>query len=104
MSDNLKPEDEFIAFLEVHPEFYPLSQSTFYIDFLKTMSTQAKTIGQFSQLFPKIEQKDLELIVFSLQKLKLISRAVVGEQKFYYISHIGKEFLEKYVKAKESLA
>ncbi len=100
----MKPEDKFIAFLEVHPELYPLSQSAFYIDFLKTMSLQAKTSEQFSQLFPKIDQKDLELIVFSLQKLKLVSRTTVGEKKFYYISPLGKEFLEKYLTAKESLS
>ena len=99
----MKPEDEFIAFLEVHPELYPLSQSTFYIDFLETMNSQAKTIRQFSQLFPNIEQKDLEMIVFSLQKLKLTLKTTAGEQTFYYISQLGKDFLEKYHNAKESI-
>lgn len=95
--------DEFISFLEVHPELYPISKSSLYIDFLNCLRQRAKTISQFCSLFPDVDEKDVELIVFSLQKLGLASKVMAGREIFYYLSSLGKTFMEKYDLAKTEL-
>ena len=94
-------EDEWILFLETNPEFYELSKGDFFIKFLERLSKNVKSFSELRGFFPKIEAKDLKLILDSLVKLKAISTSKMKGQIFYTVTSKGKNLLRLYRKTEK---
>jgi hypothetical protein len=86
-------EDKWILFLERNPQFYELSRGDFFIRFLEKISEGAKGFHELTVLFPKIEEKDLYVIMDSFLKLGVVSSNRVGLKIFFTLTVQGKKLL-----------
>lgn len=97
-------KDEWILFLEKNPQFHILSKSGLYISLLKFVRTEALDMDKIHSAFARVEAKDLDLIIDSLLKLKLVNRIKSGPQVFFGITALGKKFLNVYGKARKGFS
>ncbi len=93
--------DEWILFLEKNPEFHELTKSSLYISIMDLLGKGSLNIDKIHSSFPRIESKDLDLIVDSLVKLKLVSRVRFGANIVYTLTSLGRKLLRIYRKARE---
>jgi hypothetical protein len=93
-------EDEWILFLERNPQFFELSKGDFFIRFLEKISEGAKSFSDLRQFFPEIESDDMQTIMDSFLKLKVVSSISIGPKIFYVIAPEGKKLLNAYKKTK----
>ncbi len=70
----MKAHEEFFLFLEEHPELHPISKSGLYISIIKSISENAKSINELYSEFSSIESEDLDLIVKSLEKVRVLKK------------------------------
>jgi len=94
----MDPEKEWILFLERNAQFYEISKGDFYIRFLERISESAKNFSQLKVLFPKVEEKDLQVIMDMLTKLKVVTITRIGRELFFTIAPDGKKLLSAYKK------
>tara|TARA_Y100000310_G_C20327677_1_gene643756 strand:- start:103 stop:408 length:306 start_codon:yes stop_codon:yes gene_type:complete len=94
-------EEDWILFLEKNPQFYELSKGDFFIRFLKELDTGAKTFSEIRATFPIIEEEDVNIILDSLLKLKVVFKSTVNDNFFYSLSEDGKKLLSTYNKTHE---
>lgn len=94
-------KDEWILFLEKNPQFSELAKSGLYVSILNLLEKGSLNIDRIHSAFPKVENKDLDLIVESLVELKLIHRITFGSQVVFALAPTGEEFLAAYRKARE---
>ena len=93
--------NEWLFFLQQHPEFYELSKSSLYITILRALGKRALDIDRLHRLFGRIEEKDFELIILSLERLKLIEKVPTGYSVLYMLTDLGKEMMQKYRKTRK---
>lgn len=89
-------EDDWILFLERNPQFYELSKGDFFIRFLEKISEGAKSFHELKVIFPKIEEKDLHVIMDSFLRLGVVSSNKVGLKIFFTLTVQGKKLLSAY--------
>jgi predicted transcriptional regulator len=94
--------DEWILFLEKNPQFSELSKSALYIAMLKFLRNESLSIDRIHTFFPRVESKDLYLIIKSLAKLKLVCELHVAGNILYTLTPKGRELLEMYERVKET--
>ena len=96
------PEEDFVRFLEEHPSYYPILKSGLFMEFLFVLEKSSKSLDELHSRFPKIEIKDLELMLNSLKGIGLIKETKAGHKVVFYATKEGKTFLERYRKTKRS--
>ena len=92
--------DDWLFFLESHPEFFELSKSGFFISLLDFISSEAKTFYAISAAFPAVEKKDLALSLAALIKIGAVDRIAAGSDIFYLTTKKGSSLLAKYKKTR----
>ncbi len=92
--------DIWVGFLLKHPEFFELSKSTFFISLLEFMSAEAKSFDAVLHRFPRVERRDMLLVLGALIKLGAIEKVALGHKSFYLTTPKGKEMLALYKKTK----
>ena len=97
----VSPREEFLNYIQDHPEYYPILQSKIFITVLEFLSEKAKPLQDIEAQFSNIEREDLDLVLNSLIKLKIVSRVTGPAQIIYYTNENGKELLKKFKKASE---
>ena len=95
------PQDELVRFLEQHPEYYSIMKSGLCIKLLQSLAVKAKNTMQLRRDFPRMEPKDLEIIISMLLEVRVVSQLDVGSNRFYYTNKEGKAFLAVYRKTRE---
>ena len=99
------PDEEakkLMHFIERYPVVFPIMHSTLFIRVLKALRT-AKDIVKLRTIFPYIEEQDIKEMLDVLISAKLAVSFKASNKEFYYISPLGKEFLELYERAKLAL-
>ena len=99
----MNPQEAFVSYLQDNPRLYVVAQSTLYMKMLNHLSKVGKTFTELSREFPEIDRNDLELIMSSLESLRLVEKTSAGSKVIYFTNKDGKELLEKYMKAKQKL-
>lgn len=94
-------KDEWILFIENHPEFNELSRSGLYISLLKFLEKSSFNIDKIHSSFPRVENTDLDTILGSLLKLKLAAKFTMHGQILYAITPLGRELTEIYRRARK---
>jgi DNA-binding HxlR family transcriptional regulator len=94
-------EEGWILFLERNPHFYELTKGDFFIQFLEKISQGTTSFNKLKSLFPKVEEKDLQMIMEALTELRVIAKAEAGGQVFYSLTADGKKLLSTYRKTKK---
>jgi hypothetical protein len=93
-------EEDWILFLEKNPQFYELTKGDFFIQFLEEISKGAKSFDNLKLIFPNVEEKDLQTVMETFLKLKVVSKIMLGPKVFFGITAAGKRLLSAYKKAK----
>jgi len=96
-------EKEFIRYIEDHPEYYPVTQADIYLKILKNLKKAAKTLDELNSGFPVISREDLELIILSLVRLRLLDRLKTATKLMYYVTEEGKGLIAEVDKIKSAL-
>lgn len=94
-------QDEWILFLEKNPQFNELVKSGLYISIINLLRVSSLNITKIHSAFPHIENQDLDLILESLIKLKLVSRISLTKDVVYALTPLGKKMLKTYASARE---
>ncbi len=98
-----REEKEFIRYIEDHPEYYPVTHADIYLKILKNLEKAAKTQNELNSHFPVISREDLELIILSLMRLKLLDKLKTATKLMYYVTEDGKELISEADKIKSAL-
>jgi len=94
-------EEDWILFLERNPHFYELTKGDFFIQFLEKISEGTTSFTKLKSSFPKVEEKDLQVIMEALTELKVIEKGEAGGKVFYSLTAEGKKLLAAYRKTKK---
>ncbi len=97
----ISPREEFLNYIQNHPEYYSVLKSKVFIQLLEFLAKQAKPLQDIQSQFPTVERKDLDLVLNSLISLSLVSKIESQNQIIYYTSENGRELLKKFKRAKE---
>ena len=98
----MDPQQEFVRYLENNPQFYEISQSELYMQLLLVLEKRAHSMEELHEIFPDIEDKDMELIIGSLMAVKLVERTRISDTKIvYYISEAARGLLSHYKNARK---
>ena len=100
----MKAHEEYMLFLEEHPELHSLTKSGLYLSVILFLAKQGKTMIEIMRSFPSIEEEDVELIVKSLISVGAVKKINALGKEVYYAEDIGKELLEKYNNAKKDFS
>ncbi|MCX6798597.1 MAG: hypothetical protein NTW59_00695 [Candidatus Diapherotrites archaeon] len=92
--------DQWLLFLENHPQFFELSKSGFFISLLNFLVRGAKTFDAISLSFPRVEKKDLQLILATLEEIGAVERVMLAGKLFYLATPSCKELLRLYTETK----
>ncbi len=92
--------DEWVLFLEEHPQFFELSKGGFFIPLLKALASEAQSFSTLLRRFPRVERRDMRLILEALVKLKAVERIRVKDCILYSATADGRELLRMYKKTK----
>ena len=98
----MKPQENFVMFLEKYPELYSVTQSDLYMEILSLLAKEAKSSLKLGRHFPKVSAEDLEVILKSLISLNLLKKTRAGQKTIYYASERAKVLLDRYSQTKKS--
>ncbi|MCX8189659.1 MAG: hypothetical protein N3F05_00295 [Candidatus Diapherotrites archaeon] len=90
---------ELMHFIEKYPVLFPILHSTLFIQILRYLKN-AKDLIMLGSVFPYIEREDLLEILALLEKIGLVSRFKATNKDFYYLTDLGKRFIELYDKTR----
>lgn len=90
---------ELMHFIEKYPVLFPILHSTLFIQVLRYLKN-AKDLIMLGSVFPYIEKEDLLEILTLLEKIGLVGRFKATNKEFYYLTDLGKRFIELYDKAR----
>lgn len=93
--------NEFILYLERHPEFYVIMKSEQHIKLLTELAKHPLTMEEIKLKLSNTELKDIELILDSLMEINAVQKFLAGKKYLYSVTGHGKEFLEKYMKMRK---
>lgn len=71
---------------------------------LVSISSRAKSEKDLLELFQKLNETDLKLILSSFTSLNLIRRVKTPSKTVFVLTEFGTGFLEKYKKAKQDFS
>ncbi|MEM4662770.1 MAG: hypothetical protein QXM75_01985 [Candidatus Diapherotrites archaeon] len=90
---------ELMHFIEKYPVLFPILHSTLFIQIIRSLKN-AKDLTMLSSAFPYIEREDMEEILNLLIKINVVGTFKATTKDFYYLTEMGKTFLELYDKAR----
>ena len=93
--------NEFVFFLEQHPEAFKAANSERHVRTLSLISRQAGN-SELASKETGFTAKESEKILSELEEAGLASRIRAGAKTLYYASKLGLELLKKYESAKRS--
>ena len=88
--------EEWLFFLQKHPEVYEISKSKLHMSVLMGISKQAKPIEWFRQSFRGVLPSDMNSLLHSLIVLKLAVKISVGNKPYYYATDLARELIARY--------
>ena len=88
--------DDWILFIERHPEFFELSKSRLFISLLESIASGAKSFHEIASAFPRIAQDDLGLMLETLVRVRAAEKFSARDHTFYSATERGKELLSLY--------
>ena len=97
----MKEHEEYLLFLEEHPELHSVTKSELYLSVIEFLAEQGKSMNETKHSFPSIEPDDLELVIKSLVSIGVVKKINAQGNEIYYTAQIGKTLLEKYNKTKK---
>lgn len=100
---NADPQQEFTDYIMKHAEFYSVLKAPVYMKILTILVGDSITLDELHAQAPRIERNDLELIIKSLEALKLVGQHSTDERIIYYVTDTARDLLEKYNKIKGAM-
>lgn len=97
-------QSQWVFFIEQNPQFNKLTSSKIYMSILRLLETNSLSADKVHLEFPQVKNSDLDLILESLEKLKLIYKMDVSGQLLYSVSPLGKKLLKIYASARKGFS
>ena len=94
----MKPEDNWILFLERNPSFFKLSKDSFSLEVLEKVGSGSKSMVGLKKLFSGTSERKIRLSLKKLIKYKVIASVKLDSKDFYVITGNGKKLLSEYKK------
>ena len=94
----MKPEDEWILFIERNPSFFKLSKDAFSLEVLEKIGDGSKSIAGLKIFFPGTSERKIRLSLKKLVEYKVIASVKLDSKDFYVITGDGKKLLSAYEK------
>jgi|GEM_PF-2781521 len=104
-SEQDKLEDaykELMHYVEKYPVLFPILHSTLFVQILRSLKN-TKDLIMLQTVFPFIETHDLEEILTMLINTGLVAKFKATNKDFYYLTDVGKKFIELYDNARMAL-
>ncbi len=95
-------KDEFILFIEKHPELNELAKSELFISLLNALKEGSIPEDKINSSFPRVDDKDLRVMIQSLIDTGLVTRLFIAQQYMYSLTEKGHDLLKIYARARES--
>lgn len=97
-----KKDNEFVEFIQKHPECYAIAQSEIFMKFLKVFGETPKPVGELMRKVKNIEALDVSLIVLALESAGLVRKTLNIQMEVFHLTEKGKTLLEKYDSVKNT--
>ncbi len=97
-------QSQWVFFIEQNPQFNKVASSKIYMAILRRLEKSSLSADKMHLEFTQVKGSDIDLILESLEKLKLVSKMDVLGQMLYSVSPLGKKLLEIYANAREEFS
>ena len=94
----MRPEDNWILFLERNPSFFKLSKDSFSLEVLEKVGLGSKSMVGLKKLFPETSVKKIRRSLKKLIEHKVIASVKLDSKDFYVITGDGKKLFSAYKK------
>jgi len=97
----MSAKDEWILFLESHPEFNKISSSSICLSMLRMMKASSLDTDSLYAGFAEMDRKDADDLIGLLLDLKLLHRVTHGHNVFFCLTPLARELLKAYSNARK---
>ncbi|MFH1239978.1 MAG: hypothetical protein V1672_02070 [Candidatus Diapherotrites archaeon] len=98
----MDPQEKFVMYLQNNPQFNSISQSELFMKIISELNKKAHPFIELRELFPAIEEKDMQTILDALESVQIIKKTKVNWNTYvYYTTQEAKNLLEHYKNAKK---
>ena len=93
--------EEFVEFLELHPEYYHILNSGIFLRLLDILTSSPRSFSELIKDNPNIEPEDLKAMLSVLLSIGIINRTEGSDNQVFYANETSKEMLQKFEKVKD---
>ena len=98
----MDPQEKFVMYLQNNPQFHSVSQSELFMKIISELNNKAHSFIELRELFPAIEEKDMQTILDALEAIHILKKTKVNWNTYvYYATEQAKNLLEHYKNAKK---
>ncbi len=94
-------KEKFLLFLQDYPEYYSIVKSKIFVSIIEFITDAPKSITEIYGKYSKIDRKDLDEMLKTLEALKLITSVRSTENLLWKTTAKGKELMTQFRKFRE---